>query len=327
MSTRITVHRIPLDNPQKYSLRAGRPHPREAGVAEHLCLEREIDEAGHEILVVQRDPGGQVLYRKSTRWEAGRRSSEEEFFAETGATVSHEIVHTGDAESERVLFDGELDAVIERILLPDGTVASERVIDASGELRSLVERDGAGRVVRQEDPRSELRFSYDPSGEIAQIVSAADGIETVESTVFEAGAPVGAVISRDGEEIGRRTITREGLRRIEEETNEGRVVLRRVEDLDAAGRVVLLEESSLRADGSLVESRRTQEWSADGRLLAATVEGWLTVPGAGRVRATFGRREMGYDGEGRVTEILLQDAHDEELEDNSYYRFDYVRAD
>lgn len=325
MSTRITVHRIPLDNPQAFSLRGSGQHPREAGGAEYLCLERELDDAGHETLFVRHDPEGEVLYRKATRWEAGRRSGEEEFFAETGATVTHEIVRTAEAETERVLFDGELDAVIERTLRPDGTIASERVLDASGDLRSLTERDAAGRVVYQEDPRSSQRFSYDASGEIAEIVTAADGTETVETTLFEAGVPVGAVVSCGGEEIGRRTVTRGEHRRTEEEMQRGRVVLRRVEDLDSEGRAVRLEEYYERSDGAQVESRRTQEWSADGHLLATTVEGWLTVPGAGRVKAAFGRREMSYDGEGRVAEVLLQDAQDEELEDNSYYRFEYQR--
>jgi YD repeat-containing protein len=325
MSTRVAVYRTPLDNPQAFSLRGAGPHPRESETAEHLFLERETDDAGHETLLVRRSPGGEILYRKATRWKDGRRSGEEEFFAETGATVVHEISCAGSDETERVLFDGELDAVIERTLLPDGTVASERVLDSSGELRSLTERDGAGRVVRQADQRSEARFSYDPSGEIASIVTASGGVETVETTLFESGVPVGALIAQDGEEIGRRTITRVERRRTEEETHEGRVILRRTEELDSEGRVVGLEECSERGDGSLVESRRTQEWSADGLLIAATVEGWFTVPGAGRVKATFGRREMTYDGERRIAEILLQDAQDDELEDNSYYRFEYAR--
>jgi len=327
MSARIAVYRTPLGDPRSFSLRGAGPHPREAGAPDHLCLERELDDAGRETLVVQRGPEGDVRYRKATSWEGGRRAGEEEFFAETGATVVHEILREGDRETERVLFDGELDSTIERSFLPDGSLASERVLDASGNLAGLTERDGAGRVVRQVDPRSEQRFSYDSSGEIAVLVSTVDGEETVESTVFEAGLPAGAVISSGGEEIGRRTISREGRRRIEEETRAGRVLLRRVEELDAEGRALSLEESSVRTDGSLVESRRSQEWSADGRLLRSTVEGWITVPGAGRVRAVAGRREMAYDAGGRVTEILLENAHDDELEDDSYYRFEYGQGD
>ncbi|MCX7029085.1 MAG: hypothetical protein NTU62_03085 [Spirochaetes bacterium] len=323
MSTKITVYRTPLANPRAFSLHGDGQHPREAGAREYVCLEREIDDAGHETLLVQHAPGGDVLYRKATRWEGGRRAGEEEFFAETGATVTHELVREGDAETERVLFDGELDSTIERTFLPDGTLASERVLDTSGELTGLTERDGAGRVVRQADLRAEQRFSYDPSGEIAEVVSTVDGEETVESTVFEAGVPIGAVISRDGKEIGRRGITREGRRRIEEETRGGQVILRRVEDLDPAGRPVTLEESIVRGDGSLLENRHAQEWSADGRMQRSTVEAWLTVPGTGRVQAAAGRREMRHDGEGRLAEMLLQDAHDEELEDNSFYRFEY----
>lgn len=326
MSTRIAVYRTPLADPRAFSLRGGGKHPREAGAKEHLCLEREIDDAGHETLLVRHAPGGDVLYRKATRWEGDRRAGEEEFFAETGATVTHEIAREGEAETERVLFDGELDSTIERTFLPDGTVALERFADASGGLTGLTERDAAGRVVRQVDARSQLRFSYDPAGEIVEVVSTVDGEETVESTVFEAGLPIGAVIARDGEEIGRRTVTREGQRRVEEETRGGQVVLRRVEDLDPAGRTLNLEESTARGDGSLVESRRTQEWSDDGLMLGATVEAWLTVPGAGRMQAAAGRREMTYDQEGRLAEMLLKDAQDEELEDNSYYRFAYGRG-
>jgi YD repeat-containing protein len=325
MSTRIAVYRTPLVDPQSFTLHGSGRHPREAGGKEHLCLEREIDDAGRETLLVRHAPGGDALYRKATRWESGRRAGEEEYFAETGATVTHEIAREETAETEHVLFDGELDSTIERTFLPDGTLAVERILDASGELTSLTEHDAAGRVVRQVDPRAEQRLSYDPSGELAELVSTVEGEQTVESTVFDAGIPVGAVISSGGQEIGRRTITREGPRRVEEETRSGRVVLRRVEELDPAGRPLRLEESAVRGDGSMVETRRTQEWSADGRLLRATVEGWLTVPGAGRVKATIGRREMTYDGEGRVTELLLQDAQDEELEDNSYYRFEYAR--
>ena len=236
MSTKIAVYRTPLADPRAFSLRGDGKHPREAGAKEHLCLEREIDDAGHETLLVRHAPGGDVQYRKATRWEGDRRTGEEEFFAETGATVTHEIVREGDAETERVLFDGELDSTIERTFLPDGTPATERVLDASGELTSLTERDAAGRVVRQVDPRSEQRFTYDPSGEIAELVSTVEGEETVESTIFEAGLPVGAVIARGGKEIGRRTITREGRRRVEEEMRDGRVVLRRVEELDPDGR-------------------------------------------------------------------------------------------
>ena len=323
MSARIAVYRTPLANPQSFSLHGGGPHPGEAGAKEHLCLERELDDAGHETLLVRRGPGGDLQYRKAVRWEDGRRAGEEEFFAETGATVVHEIVREGVVETERVLFDGELDSTIERTFRHDGTLASERVLDSSGDLASLIERDDAGRVLRQSDQRSEQRFSYDPSGDIAELVSTVDGNETVESTVFEAGLPTGAVISSGGEEIGRRAVAREGRRRIEEETRAGRLVLRRTEELDASDRPLVLEESSERPDGSMVETRRVQEWSAEGRLLRVTVEGWLTVPGAGRVRALGGRRELSYDREGRVAEILLENAQDEEFEDNSYYRFVY----
>jgi YD repeat-containing protein len=324
MSTRIVMYRTPLADPQGFSLRGDGPHPREAGAAEYLYHEREVDDAGHEALFVRHAPGKDVLYRKATRWEAGRRVGEEEYFAETGATVIHEILRTGDEETERVLFDGELDSTIVRTFRPDGTLSVEKVLDASGELTSLTEHDGAGRVVHQTDPRSEQLFRYDPSGEIAEVVTIADGERTVESTVFESGVPVGAIVTRDGQEIGRRTIAREPRRRVEEETRAGRVVLRRVEDLDAAGRTLSLEESSERGDGSLVETRRAQEWSDDGRLLASTVEAWIRVPGAGRMKAAFGRREMTYDGEGRIAELLLQDTRDEELEDDSYYRFEYA---
>jgi YD repeat-containing protein len=325
MSTRIAVYRTPLADPRAFSLRGDGKHPREAGAKEHLCLEREIDDAGHETLLVRHAPGGDVLYRKATRWKDDRRTGEEEFFAETGATVTHEIVREGDAETERLLFDGELDSTIERTFLPDGAPATERVLDASGELTSLTERDAAGRVVRQVDPRSEQRFTYDPSGEIAELVSTVEGEATVESTIFEAGLPIGAVVAHDGKEIGRRTITREGRRRVEEEMRDGQVVLRRVEELDPADRLLSLEESAVRGDGSLVETRRTQEWSADGRMLRATIEAWVTVPGAGRMKAVAGRREMTHDGEGRLAEMLLHDTQDEELEDNSYYRFEYAR--
>jgi hypothetical protein len=323
MSARIAVYRIPLADPQSFSLHGGGPHPGETGTKEHLCLEREIDDAGRETLFVRRGPGGDLQYRKAVRWEGGRRAGEEEFFAETGATVVHEIAREGDVETERVLFDGELDSTMERTFRLDGTLASERVTDSSGDLASLTERDAAGRVVRQSDRRSQQRFRYDPSGEIAELVGTVDGEETVESTVFEAGLPAGAVISRGGEQIGRRVIVREGRRRIEEETRAGRVVLRRVEDLDSDDRPLVLEETSERPDGGMLETRRVQEWSAEGRLLRVTVEGWLTVPGAGRVRALSGRREITYDGEGRVAELLLENAQDEELEDNSYYRFAY----
>ena len=326
MSTRVAVYRTPLTDPRAFSLRGDGKHPREAGAKEHLCLERDIDDAGHETLLVRHAPGGDVQYRKATRWVGDRRTGEEEFFAETGATVTHEIVREGDRETERVLFDGELDSTIERTFLPDGTPAMERVLDASGELTTFTEWDAAGRIVRQADSRSEQRFTYDPSGEIAELVSTVEGEETVESTIFEAGLPVGAVIARGGTEIGRRVITREGRRRVEEELRAGRVVLRRAEELDPGGRPVSVEESAMRSDGSLVETRRTQEWSSEGRMLRATIEAWVTVPGAGRVKAAAGRREMTHDGEGRLAEMLLHDAQDDELEDNSYYRFEYTRG-
>jgi len=325
MSAKISVYRTPLSSPQAFTLHGGR-HPREAGVKEHLFLEREIDDAGHETLVVRRAPGGDVLYRKATRWEAGRRSGEEEYYAETGATVVHDIAREGEAETERVLFDGERDSTVERTYRPDGTLASELIRDAAGGLTSLTERDEAGRVVRQLDQRSQQRFTYDPSGEIAEAVSIEGGEETVETTVFAAGEPVATVISRGGTEIGRRTVEREGRRRIEEERRGERVVLRRVEDLDEGGRPHTCEESQLRSDGTLVETRRVQEWSGDGRLLRATVEAWVTVPGGGRLNAAAGRREMSWDGEGRLAEMLLHDARDEEFEDNSYYRFVYERG-
>jgi YD repeat-containing protein len=176
---------------------------------------------------------------------------------------------------------------------------------------------------RQADPRIELCFSYDAAGGVTEVVSVQDGEQTVETTVYEADHPVGTVITSDGQEVGRRTITREAGRRTEEETRGGEVVARRVETLDPQDRPVTLEESTVRSDGSVVESRHEQEWLPDGRLAQGTVMGWVTVPGAGRVRTTYGRREMSYDSQGRVSEIILQDTQDDELEDNSYYRFEY----
>jgi len=327
MSTRIAVYRTPIANPQGFSLHGDGPHPREAGGKEHLCLERELDDAGRETLVVRRGPGGEIQYRKVTRWEGGRRAGEEEVFAETGATVTHEIVRDGDAETERVLFDGELDSTIERVYRrPGGTLASERTLDSSGELAGLLELDEAGRVLRHADANTEQRFSYDPSGEIAEAVVTADGEVTVETTSFEAGLPVAAVIVRDGEEVGRRTITREGRRRVEEELRGGRLVLRRVEESDPEGRPLSLEESSVRTDGIVAEARRVQEWSADGMLLRSTAESWLTVPGAGRRQTGSGRHEIAYDDAGRVCERLLDGSQQEDLEGDSYYRYEYRRG-
>jgi YD repeat-containing protein len=327
MSTRITAYRTPLVDPRGFSLRGAGKHPREAGGKEHLCLERELDDAGHETLVVRHGPGGEVLYRKASRWEGGRRAGEEEVFAETGATVTHEIERDGDAETERVLFDGELDSTIERTYhRPGGTLASERTLDSSGELADLFELDEAGRLMRQADAHSEQRFFYDPSGEIAEAVITVDGEVTVETTSFEAGLPVATVIVRNGKEVGRRTITREGRRRVEEELRDGRLVLRRVEESDPKGRPLSLEESSARTDGAVVETRRMQEWSTDGMLLRSTAESWLTVPGAGRRQTGSGRHELVYDDAGRISERLLDGSQQEELEGDSYYRYEYRRG-
>jgi hypothetical protein len=326
MSARITVYRTPLSSPHAFSLRGDRPHPREAGGKEHLFIERALDDGGHETLVVRHAPGGDVTYRRVTRWEGTRRTAEEEFFAETGATVTHEIVRGDGAETERILFDGELDSTIERTFLPDGTLASERVMDAAGGLTNLTERDRDGRVVRQADPVSEQLFTYDRSGELEILTTTVEGETTVETTVFEAGLPTGSIISRGGEEIGRRVMSRESHRRVEEEIRDGRVVLRRVEELDPSGRPLGIEETAMRADGSLLETRHSQEWSAGGFVQQTTVVAWLTVPGGGRVSAGDGRRQMTHDPEGRLVELLLQDARDEEFEDNSYYRFEYARG-
>jgi YD repeat-containing protein len=148
----------------------------------------------------------------------------------------------------------------------------------------------------------------------------------VETTSFEAGRPVATVIVRDGEEIGRRTISREGRRTIEEETRDGRLVLRRVEESDTEGRLLSLEESSARADGTVVETRRAQEWSAAGLLLRSTVENWLTVPGAGRMQTGNSRHELAYDGAGKITERLLDGSPQEDFEGDSYYRYEYGPA-
>lgn len=325
MSTRIAVFRTPLSRPHAFSLRGDRPHPREAGGKEHLFLERTFDDGGHETLVERHAPGGDVTYRRATRWVDGRRAAEEEYFAETGATVTHVIVRGDGAETERILFDGELDSTIERTFLSDGTLASERAMDAAGDLTSLTERDRGGRVVRQVDPVSEQRFTYNPSGELEILTTIVEGETTVETTVFEAGLPTGTIISRDGKEIGRRVMTRESDRRVEEEIRDGRVVSRRVEELDAAGRPVGIEETAMRGDGSLLETRHEQEWSAEGFVRQATVVAWLTLPGGGRVNAGAGRREMTHDSEGRLVDLLLHGSHDEEFEDDSYYRFEYAR--
>ncbi len=326
MSARITVYRTPLSRPDAFSLRGDRPHPREAGAKEHLFLERVLDDGGHETLVERHAPGGDVTYRRAARWEEARRTAEVEYFAETGATVTHEIVRGDGVETERILFDGELDSTIERTFLPDGTLASERAMDAAGDLTNLTERDRDGRVVRQADQASEQRFTYDRSGEVAVLVSTVEGETTEETTIFEAGRPTGTIICRGGEELGRRTMTREGDRSVEEEIRDGRVVSRRVEELDAAGRPLSIEETEMRGDGSLLETRRTQEWSADGLVQQTTVVAWLTLPGGGRVSAGSGGRQMTHDAEGRLVELLLHGAHDEEFEDDSYYRFEYARG-
>jgi hypothetical protein len=326
VSARIAVYRTPLSRPHAFSLHGDLPHPREAGGKEHLFLERALDDGGHDTLVVRHGPGGDVTYRRVARWEGARRTAEEEFFAETGATVTHEIVRGDGTETERILFDGELDSTIERSFRPDGTLASERVMDAAGDLTNLTERDQGGRVVRQADQASEQRFTYDRSGELEIITTTVEGETTVETTVFEAGLPTGTIISRGGTEIGRRTITRDDHRRVEEEIRDGRVVLRRVEELDPDGRPVGIEETTMRGDGSLLETRHAQEWSAGGFVQQATMEAWITVPGGGHVNAGAGRRQMTHDPEGRLVELLLHDARDEEFEDNSYYRFEYARG-
>ncbi len=327
MSTKISVYRTPLASPQVYSLHGGGKHPREAGAEEHLWLERDIDDAGRETLLVHRTPVGDIHYRKTTRWRDDQRTGEEEFFAETGAAVTHEFIRDGGNVTERVLFDGELETTIERTYyLPGGTLASERTLDASGELAGFLELDHAGRVVHQADAHTEQRFSYDPSGEVAEAVTITDGEETVETTSFEAGRPVATVIVRDGEEIGRRTISREGRRVIEEETRDSRLVLRRVEESDTEGRLLSLEESSVRADGTVVETRRVQDWSAEGMLLRSTAENRLTIPGAGRVQTGNSRHELAYDDAGRIAERLLDGSPQEDFEGDSYYRYEYGPA-
>ncbi len=325
----IRVYRTPLDNAYGYSLFGGKPHPLGEAEQEYLYMERVTDLRGRVLSETRYTPGAGIANRIERRFQGDRLMEEREEFMEVGSVVSRKHTYEGSRETVRIFFGEELDEVIERELRPDGSIASERSKDANGELKGATTWDEAGRVTYSESLGMIQRCSYDAAGNLAELIVDRDGVQTIERTrATPEGGHETEIFDAD-ELVGKRTLTREPRRSIMTETKGERVTASRAEELDEAGRVTHAEESAERDAGYIEKAEIRYSYHEDGKPKREEIVSQMLSLGGALIRpVSSGFRELAFDAQGRTTEALLAGfgSRDQDLEDEAYYRFEYLEA-
>jgi len=150
------IYRVPLQDAWSVSILGDKPRPDFKPDEEAKSLEIEYDEAGREVSRIRYGGRGEVAESKRTAYaEDGRPASTVEYFAESESEVFHGFKREsaeggGILETERILYSGELDSMVERRFRADGTLEGERTLDADGEETGIIRYDGEGRPLPDE---------------------------------------------------------------------------------------------------------------------------------------------------------------------------------
>lgn len=322
----LRIFRTPLDDPFHYSLFGGEEYPPRESAGEYLYKERVHDAEGRLLSARDFSPGGEVSHTRTLRYRSGLLAEEREEFADAGSVVTREHAHEAGRDTIRVMFDGEFDEIIEREFREDGSVISDRSTDAAGGLRILMEYDAGGRVIHSEALGVVQRCVYDGSGNLTELRIEKDGEETVEKTRVGPAGTEEVEIFESGELVGRRVMEREPGKVRMTETRGDRVLATRVEESDAEGRLVRVDDMSERSMGRVDKASWQCAYHDDGRPKREEVSGESMALHAYAAPPFSGFRETKYDGAGRLSKVLLCGFgnRDAELEDDSYYRFEYM---
>jgi hypothetical protein len=321
----VKIFRTPLDDPFHYSLFGEKEHPPRESAGEYLYKERVHDAEGRLLSAKEFSPGGEVSHSRALKYGGGLLVEEREEYADAGSVVTRAHAHGPGRETIRVMFDGELDEVMERETRRNGSVASERSTDASGELRILMEYDEGGRVVHSEAMGVTQRCVYNEAGNLVELRIEKDGEETMEKTRVGSQGIEEVEIFESGELVGKRVIEREPGKVRMTETRGDSVIATRVEESDAEGRLVRVDDMSERFPGRVDKTSWKCTYHEDGRPKREDVSGESMALHAYTAPPFSGFREMKYDAAGRLSEVLLCGFgnRDADLEDDSYYRFEY----
>jgi YD repeat-containing protein len=327
---KVLVYRTPLPDPFHYSLFGDKPHPKEAKAADYLFRDAVYDAEGRLLSLCKHAEDDAIDYRQKMRYQGGRLVEEREEFVEVGSVVTRAHEYDGTMETVRILFDGELDEIVVREHRIDGSPASERSEDSSGGLRSLTEWDAAGRVVHSESIGGVQHSTYDDAGNLVELVVEKDGIETIEKTCAPHGNVEEVEIWESGELVGKRALERGGGKATITETRGDEVISVRTEEYDGDGRLVHVEDSTTHAGGYMVRTIGSFTIDGHGKVKREDISSQqLPVKGGlsiGPNVLSAGFREMNFGANGRISEVLLAGFgnRDPELEDDSYYRFEYA---
>ncbi len=202
------IYRVPLQDAWSVSILGDKPRPEFKPDDEAKSLEIEYDPSGREVSRIRFGVRGEVVESKRTSYaDDGRPASAVEYFAESESEVFHgfkrEAAEGGEIlETERILYSGELDSTVERRFRADGTLESERTLDADGEETGAIRYDGEGRPLPDEgDDDGTVSETREEGNRREEIVRDADG-ELVSRALVETDA-AGRVVRAENEAAAR----------------------------------------------------------------------------------------------------------------------------
>lgn len=287
---KVSVYRVPLSDAWSASILGDKPRPRFGAEDERPYLAIEYDPSGRELSWTRYEEKGGVRESRETHYGAdGKPASVKEFFGETGSDVMHLFSREaspdgGVRESERVLYSGELDAVIERSFSPEGKLLMERRLDPEGEELESQAFDEEGQPLAQGDEE----------------VTEDEGLKTEEREVD--GALVEETRNRAGEIVSSVLSQKDAA---------GRIVRMEASALSRGVRHVEKTSFSYQGDSKKPSLMRVERWQS-----------WDPNLPPRPLKAGF--RMAVYDEKERATELLLAEFSEGDFESDSYYRIDYA---
>jgi YD repeat-containing protein len=325
----INIYRTEIPYAFEYSLYEERKHPKTYDGEEYVFISKKFDANNNIVEYKKFNTDKKPTFEHYTSYDDRNRKTEEhKIFHETGTTEKITYTYDGETIFVEMYADDELYKKLERKKTSDN-LTEETHQDADSNTIEINRWDSEARLVYHFDGE-ETTNEYDEKGNILRISHVSDNSRFEETYEYEDTTLRKIAYTENGEDVGfvEFEYIREGDVHVTREREEEDLISETLDTKDEKNRTIKFERKEYDEEGNMTQSTQAFGYDDEDRLIRVTVV-------ADPKKATYLRhapamlnrsREMKYDEKGNISEILLSNFTDEELEPESYYRIETIES-
>ncbi len=313
----------------EYSLYDEKKHPGTYDANEYLYIIKRYDE--NENLVEYRklyENGKPRLERFISYDDRKRKILERTVYHETGTSEKNEYTYGEGIVTIEMFADDALFKKIEQTFAGD-RIVEENHFDPDSNIMESTRWDTQSRPVYRLDGE-ETTNEYDENGNVTVIRHKTGDSTFEESYAYEGNVLKRVNYSENGEDMGyvEYVYEKQGDAHVTRELEGDDLISEILETKNEKGKTLTYERREYDEDGTMTKTVQTFTYDeADRPIKFTQAADPKQAPHLRHAPAMLVRsRELTYDEKGRLCEILLSNVADEELEADSYYRFEYTES-